>query len=166
MQEMVIIPRQEEGGVIFIYSEDRKHYEFHSQGKINKTDTYATVEFKTSCYEAKRKNTVLGNFQSLYTAEVLEDNNTYTNNYDPEGNLLKYIKVHWNAHFCENSFELVRGDIFQEADLLKKSFERLTNLAEFTYGKQKVDVVENNLLETYERKKLKKAFSTDQFDHN
>jgi hypothetical protein len=148
LKEMISIP----DGYVFIYSSDRKLYEFHSLVKTSQTDIVSSVEFSTLCYEFKRQNTVLGNFNSLYTAEVVEDAN-YENRYP------KKIKVTWNARFCQNSFELIRGDVFQEADVLKRSFDKLVDLAEFKEEKLENSLQRQNTdSDLFGRKKLRKTF--------
>lgn len=166
MQEMLNIPLN--GGFIFIYANERKLYEFHSLVKILQSQTQGTVEFNTLCYEFKRQNTVFGKFTSVYNASVIEETeeeNKGLEEFDPQGNKFHKLKVTWNSHFCEASFELIRGDIFQEADILRKSFQLMINLAEFRDQETAEGIQnENNLLETFERKKLTKTFSLGNFD--
>ena len=159
MQEMINIPLKD--GYIFIYANERKLYEFHSMVKSSQTETRGSIEFNTLCYEFKMQNTVFGQFTSVYTAEILDESEV-VERYDPKGNPVRKLKVCWQAHFCEASFELVRGDIFQEADILKKSYQLMINLAEFKDNTNAEALQsENNLLETFERKKLTKTFSME-----
>ena len=157
LQDMISLPQN--GGYIFIYANERKLYEFHSIVKSTQTEIQGSVEFNTLCYELKMQNTVFGQFSSVYTAGVLEEFEA-VERYDPKGNPIRRLKVSWKAHFCEASFELVKGDIFQEADILRKSCQLMINLAEFRDEVSSEALqAENNLLETFERKKLASTLS-------
>jgi hypothetical protein len=145
MQEMIRIPK--ESGFIIIYAAERKLYEFHTDVSIEKNELEGKVEFSTKCFQFKRKNTILGNLSSCYKIEKIDLN----------------VKITWNAHFCQNSFNLVREDIFQEANVLQKSFERLIRILESKDDEVDGIRVDDGLLEKFERKKLTKTFSLESF---
>ena len=151
MQEMIRI-QKDNTGYIIIYAARKKLYEFHIHVEIEQSDTHALIQFSTKCYEFKRNDTIFGNMNSSFRADMIQD----LNRVDEEGRKVMMLKVEWNARFCENSFSVVREDIFQEANLLQKSFEILISELEC-----KNEIVEerDTFLEKFERKKLAKTFS-------
>ena len=155
---MINLPQ--EGGFIFIYSADRKIYEFHVNAQVFKTEYNATLEFNTVCYEFKRKNSVHGKCNSTYFVETIEDFENFDENKPKD---LKNLKVSFEVHFCEDSFELVRADLFQETDILRRSYERFIALAEFDNSTKPEFLTLNSFLDTFERKKLTKTFSAGNF---
>ena len=159
MQEMIRIPK--ESGFIIIYSAERKLYEFHTEVSIEKFEKSAKVLFLTKCFQFKRNNTILGNLSSSYQIEI---NDEFDKDLRVGSNsaLRNRIKINWNAHFCENSFNLVREDIFQEATVMQKSFERLVSILEFNEDLNEGEM-KNPLLDKFERKKLTKTFSLEDF---
>lgn len=161
-------PFPEENGYVFTYLSDRTLYEFHTNIiKVVNSTTCGNVEFKTTCYEFKQKNSILGNFYSNYLIETVEDGVSSTS--DSETTCFNHgevkgvgkVKVTWNSHFCEASYALVRGDLFQEADILKKSFELFISAAENKQMKIRRENSANFLLDTIERKTLSKIFSLE-----
>jgi hypothetical protein len=163
MQEMIQIPQH--GGIVFIYAAERKLYEFHSEAQVERKENKACVSFMTRCYEVKRPNTILADMNSKWECEELEDEPVVPYREDEEGNPIKKLRLEWTAHFCENAFETVRGDVFQEANTLQKSFERLTRLLE-NVGEDWQDMKSlNPLIDAPERKKLTKTFSMGNFEY-
>ena len=167
--DMQAIPDGE--GYIFTYLSERTLYEFHTSiTKIINSNGNGSVEFKTTCYEFKQRNSILGNFNSLYVIEIAEELPSSTNDSDEkvyfkQGEAsLGRVKVTWSSHFCEASYALVRGDVFQEADVLKKSFELFISTAEHKNGKFKKGNRESSvssLVDACERKKLRRTFTFD-----
>lgn len=151
MQEMIRIQKDNKGYII-IYAASKKLYEFHIEVELEQSDTHALIQFATKCYEFKRNDTIFGNMNSSFKVEMIED----LNRVDDEGRKVMMLKVEWNAHFCENSFNVVREDIFQEANVMQKSFEILISILEC---KLEIPEERSELLAKFERKKLTKTFS-------
>ena len=126
---------------ILIYISDRTLYEFHTAIIQNQNHNTGMVEFKTICYEAQKKGSIKGNFSSIYCIELIEDHISSTKESEEKNYLHSCderkscgkVKVTWNSHFCEHSYALIRGDLFQEANVVKKSFETFISVAENRY---------------------------------
>ena len=78
--EMKLIP--ETNCYVFTYNSDRTLYEFHTVILTNQSENIGVVEFKTICYEFKQKNTILGNFTSVYQIGLIEDQSSSTKESD------------------------------------------------------------------------------------
>jgi hypothetical protein len=160
-------PMPDLDGYIVTYMADRTLYEFHTSIKIIQNTNNASIEFISKCYGLKIPNSILGNFHSVYKIEMIEDNASTNDSDDKEfmnpneNKGIGKVKASWFSHFCESSYSLVKGDLFQEADLLKKSFERFLQVAENREDMIKIENSENALIDACNRKKLGKTFVND-----
>lgn len=158
-------PIAEIQGFTFTYLADRTLYEFHTSLKQTQTNSLATLDFQTTCYMFKQPNSILGRFSSYFAIEQCDDQVSSTKDSEEkifldESKTSSKVKINWNAHYCEASYHLIRGDLFQEADILRKTFELFIDIAEFREDKAKtVQQLENPVLQAFERKKLTRAHS-------
>lgn len=147
---------------VLVYLSDRIHYEFHNSITKFQSNTSTTIEFRSTCYELKQPNSVLGDFNSVYKIEAIEETTQSTNDSEEkffsdssEHKNSRKVSVTWNSHFCKASYPLVRGDLFQEDETLKKSIERFIYLAENTKETPAFEKNENPLIDACNRKYLK-----------
>ncbi|OMJ85526.1 hypothetical protein SteCoe_13141 [Stentor coeruleus] len=158
-------PIAEIQGFTFTYLADRTLYEFHTSLIQTQTNSLATLDFQTICYMFKQPNSILGRFSSYFAIEQYDDQVSNTKDSEDkiflnESKTSSKVKINWNAHYCEASYHLIRGDLFQEADILRKTFELFIDIAEFREDKTKTtQQLENPILQAFERKKLTRAHS-------
>ncbi|OMJ72071.1 hypothetical protein SteCoe_29578 [Stentor coeruleus] len=160
-------PIAEIQGFSFTYLAERTLYEFHTAMKKTQTNSLATIEFQTTCYMFKQPNSVLGRFNSCYIIEQCDDQVSSTKDSEEklflnsnESKSSSKVKINLNSHYCEASYHLVRGDLFQEADTMRKSFELFIDIAEYREDRIKTpQSVDNPILQAFERKKLGRAKS-------
>lgn len=160
-------PIAEIQGFSFTYLAERTLYEFHTTMKKTQTNSLATIEFQTTCCEFKQPNSVLGRFNSYYIIEQCDEQVSSTKDSDEkvflssnENKSNSKVKINLNVHYCEASYHLVRGDLFQEADTMRKSFELFIDIAEFRGDRIKTpQSIDNPILQAFERKKLGRAKS-------
>ena len=154
-----------EDGFVFTYLSGRTIYEFHTISSIIENASSTEVNFSTTCYEKQQTNSKLGKINSHYEIERIEDQPHYSNEseekqIDSLSTDLVHSKVRivWRSHYCETSFALVRGDVFQEADFLRKTLERFICVAEDRTSRlEDIKKLRNPLIHTFERKKLDRA---------
>lgn len=154
-----------EDGFVFTYLSDRTIYEFHTVSSITENASSTQVNFSTTCYEKQQTSSKLGKINSHYEIERIEDQPPYSNEseekqIDSLSTELVHnkVKIVWKSHYCETSFALVRGDVFQEADFLKKTLERFICVAEDRASRlEDIRKLRNPLIHTFERKKLDRA---------
>lgn len=154
-------------GIVFTYSSDRTIYEFHTLTSITESSHATFVTFSTTCYEKQQTNSKLGKINSQYEIERIEDQIHYTS--ESEEKLINSlstemthnkVKILWKSHYCETSFALVRGDVFQEADFLKNTMLRFICVAEDQVSRlEDMKKLKNPLIDTFERKKLDKGLN-------
>jgi hypothetical protein len=165
-------------GFIFTYSSEKTVYEFHTLISIAKASESeqipATVEFVTTCYEKLDPISKIGKINSSYSIEKMDEHVSSTK--ESQDMILcglasdfvaGRVKVQWSSSYCQTSFSLVRGDVFQEADVLKKSLDRLICVAEGREEQmESLENPKNPLIDAFERKRLDRAFtfcSSNQF---
>lgn len=164
---LVEMKKFDDDGIVFTYSSNRTIYEFHTLTTIRDSNPTTFVTFSTTCYEKQQTNSKLGKINSQYEIERIEDQLHYTN--ESEEKLINSlstemihnkVKILWKSHYCETSFALVRGDVFQEADFLKNSMLRFICVAEDQVSRlEDIKKMKNPLIDTFERKKLDKGLN-------
>lgn len=141
-------------GIVFTYSSDRTFYEFHTISTVSKSETVTQITFSTTCYEKQQNNSKIGKINSHY--EIKDIKNSLNGIESSDGNLINNrVKIIWVSQYCETSFALVRDDLLQETDFLKKSMERFICVAENKAASlESLHKPKNHFIDAFERKRL------------